>query len=527
MSGRSRGCREILVCGTLAVALSFLWIWPQVLNLRQIPDRGDPIFSAWRLARVAHQLRTDPTHLYDGNIFYPRRWTLAYSDATLLQGVLGAPFILAGVEPLLVANTLLVLAFPLCALAFFYSGWRLTGSAPAGLVAGVFGAWHPFHAEHFSHLELQWFMFAPLAIVGVLETAVAPTWRKGCLVGLLIALQSLASMYFGLMLASALVPIGAIAVWRRGGVAPRTLAAALAGLLVVVAPVAALLAIPYRQARAEHGERPQSEIELGSARPGDYLKTSRKLTTYGWNPRAANLPERELFPGTTTLALAGAGLASATVPLMAGGAAAFDWSLGRHGLTYRWLAAAVPPYRSVRVPARFSALLGTILILLGAWGARRILTGRTRRAQYALAAAMVAAIGVDSRLTLELRGYDTDIPAFYARLGPESIVASLPSGHEIDYMYFSTSGWNQMLKGYSGFIPLDDEAEGALARVPEPSSIDLLRSRGATHLTYVCAFERSEPRCEYNLAALAGSPRLELVAEEEWQGTPARVYRLK
>jgi hypothetical protein len=179
------------------------------------------------------------------------------------------------------------------------------------------------------------------------------------------------------------------------------------------------------------------------------------------------------------------------------------------------------------VPARFSALLGTILILQGAWGAKRILTGRTRRAQYALAAAMVAAIGVDLRLTLELRGYDTDIPAFYAQLGPASIVASLPSGHEIDYMYFSTSGWNQMLKGYSGFIPLDDELEGALTSVPEPSSIDFLRSRGATHLTYVCAFERSEPRCEYNLTALAGSPRLELVAEEEWHGTPARLYRLK
>src|SRR5262245_2422457 len=198
----SRRRREIIVCGALAIALSFLWIWPQVINLRQVPDRGDPIFSAWRLARVAHQLSNDPLHLYDGNIFHPRRWTLAYSDATLLQGVLAAPFIAAGIEPLLVANALLVVSFPLCALAFFYSGWRLTGAAHVGLVAGVLGAWHPFHAEHFSHLELQWFMFAPLAIVGVLETAVHPTWWRGCLVGLLVALQSLASMYLGLMLAT-------------------------------------------------------------------------------------------------------------------------------------------------------------------------------------------------------------------------------------------------------------------------------------------------------------------------------------
>ena len=108
-----------------------------------IPDPGDPLFSAWRIARLAHQLTTDPAHLFDGNIYHPLPLTLTYSDATLLQGLLGAPFILAGADPLVVSNALMLLAFPGCGLAFFYAAWRLTGepdarrSSPAWSAPGI------------------------------------------------------------------------------------------------------------------------------------------------------------------------------------------------------------------------------------------------------------------------------------------------------------------------------------------------------------------------------------------------------
>src|SRR4030095_1317722 len=106
---------------------STVWLWPHLLRFRDVPDRGDPIFSAWRLARFAHQLITDPGHLFDGNIFYPRPSTLAYSDPTALQGLRAAPLIAAGADPLVVANLLFFIAFPACGAAFFYAAWRLTG----------------------------------------------------------------------------------------------------------------------------------------------------------------------------------------------------------------------------------------------------------------------------------------------------------------------------------------------------------------------------------------------------------------
>src|ERR671912_190096 len=113
--GPSPPSRHVALWLLTAILASTLPLLPHIVNPRMVPDRGDPVFSAWRLARLAHQLANDPSHLLDGNIFHPQPLTLTYSDATLLQGVIAAPAILAGADPLLVANVLFLAAFPACA----------------------------------------------------------------------------------------------------------------------------------------------------------------------------------------------------------------------------------------------------------------------------------------------------------------------------------------------------------------------------------------------------------------------------
>ena len=41
----------------------------QTRDLYAVPDRGDPLFSMWRMGWVRHQLAADPRHLFDANIF--------------------------------------------------------------------------------------------------------------------------------------------------------------------------------------------------------------------------------------------------------------------------------------------------------------------------------------------------------------------------------------------------------------------------------------------------------------------------
>src|SRR5262249_24366629 len=104
----------------MVVLLTVLLAWPQALHMRDaVANHDDPYFSAWRLAWIAHALRVDPSRLFDANIFYPEPRTLAYSDATLLEGALAAPFLWAGLSPVLIYNLLLLGAIAASGLGMF------------------------------------------------------------------------------------------------------------------------------------------------------------------------------------------------------------------------------------------------------------------------------------------------------------------------------------------------------------------------------------------------------------------------
>ena len=277
--------------------VSLLWFAPHLAHIRRVPDAGDPLFSAWRIARVAHQLTHDPLHLFDGNIFYPEPYTLTYSDATVLEGFVATPFIVAGLDPLVVSNAIFLSAFPLCGLAFFYTGWRLTADLRAGFVAGVLGALYPFHLEHYSHFELQFSCFVPLAVLALLRLLAAPHWTRGATLGALLALQWLACMYFGVMLPVFLLPVAlfAIVAWR---VRPSADLIVSFGVAALVAAVGfSMLGIPYMKSRSARGERDPRIVTFYSALPSDYGHAHLRLASYRWIPRDENKAERELFPG--------------------------------------------------------------------------------------------------------------------------------------------------------------------------------------------------------------------------------------
>ena len=91
---------ELLCAVGFLAAVTVILTWPQALHLAtRVPDHDDPFLSMWRLGWIAHALRTDVRHLFDGNIFHPHLRTLAFSDATLLEGLLAAPWLWAHVNP--------------------------------------------------------------------------------------------------------------------------------------------------------------------------------------------------------------------------------------------------------------------------------------------------------------------------------------------------------------------------------------------------------------------------------------------
>jgi hypothetical protein len=524
--------RGVWICAGLALAGSLIWALPQLEHLRQVPDAGDPVFSAWRIAALAHQLSTDPRHLWDGNIFYPVPLTITYSDSLFLQSLLALPFLLAHVDPLVVANALMAVSYPARGLAFFYATWRITGDPQAALVASLVGAWSPFYPQHYSQLELNWSMFVPLAILALLRALADPRWKTGFLFGAALAGQCLACMYIAVMLVSGLVPFAIMmaVAWR---VRPSArIARAVGGAALVLLPIIAMLGVPYMKGREAHGERSLKEVSDGSASPRDYGDAHIRLVAYQWQSGKYHHAERELFPGSSSLVLGTAGILPPLTPVaiatLVSGAFAFDWSLGLKGLTYDDLYRRSSVYRGLRVVARFSAMVDAALAFLCAFGAKRILARAQKPATRAVTcAALCLIVLVDLHMDPMLHPYPPDAPGIYGAVTPQMVLAEMPDGHVIDSMYFSTRHWARLLDGYSGYFPSAPDLDTAKREFPSPTSVAILRQRGATHVTYNCAWEARRGRCDNVLRELAANPSLELVARDLWQQAEVRLYRIK
>ena len=142
----------------LVVALT----WPQARHLDSVPDIGDPLFSIWRIAWISHQIVRDPLRLFDGNMFYPERLTLTYSDSVIVPAMMGAPLFWIGVHPVLIYNLLLLSGFVFSGVTMFLLVRALTGRIDAAIVAGALFALYPYRYEHYPHLELEMTMWMPL-----------------------------------------------------------------------------------------------------------------------------------------------------------------------------------------------------------------------------------------------------------------------------------------------------------------------------------------------------------------------------
>ena len=175
---RRPGGHAVVALAFLGVAVAMTWplgrFWHPVL-----PQWDDSNFNVWRLAWVAHQLKTDPLHLFDTNVFYPATNTLAFSDAMLLLGVSAAPLIWLGVHPFIVHNIAVIASFWLAAYFGYRLCHRLTGETAPSILGGIIFGFAPYRYGHIAHLELLWTVFMPLglwALIDLIRAAVRSGW---------------------------------------------------------------------------------------------------------------------------------------------------------------------------------------------------------------------------------------------------------------------------------------------------------------------------------------------------------------
>jgi hypothetical protein len=520
----------ILVFGTILLQ-------SQMRRMDSVPDFGDPLFSMWRMGWVYQQWRGDPRPLFNGNIFYPEPLALTFSDSMLLPSLTAVPLRAAGVHPVVAYNVVFLSAFVFSALATYLLVERLTGSSRAAFISALIYGFYPYRFEHYSHLELQMTYWMPLALIWLHRFSETLKVRDAIAVALLAAAQLYSSMYYGIFFALyAGAVLGTLLLVARPP--RRRLLVPVASALALALALAVPLARPYLAAQGVKGDRDEGAIRVYSAGPSDYFRAHPRSATYGGRLLADRYTERALFPGTLPLALSAAALippvGAIRLAYAAGLLAAFDISLGYNGVTYKHLYRWLFPVRGLRVPARMSIILAISLAVLAAFGVRRILERfRTAAARTAVFAAIVLAAGVDVWPALELRKVWWQPPPIYdAIAGQQVVLAEFPTSlniplvtNAVPFMYFSIWHGLPMINGYSGFTPPSYEPlMERLRDFPAPATIDLLRSRGVTHVTVNCALYVSG--CEPVLAGINGSPAFRPVAAGQWEGQAVRLYEL-
>ena len=524
----------LLVAGfsVLAAALT----WPQVRHLDQVPDVGDPLFSIWRIAWVSHQIVRDPLRLFDGNMFYPERLTLTYSDSMIVPAMLSAPFFWIGVHPVLIYNLLLLSAFVFSGVTMFLLVRALTGRIDAAMIGATVFVLYPYRYEHYPHLELLMTMWMPLLLWALHRAIARGRLRDGLAAGLFFALQMLSSLYYGLFLAVYLIPLGG-ALWLARGRPIKPLVGLAAG-----AAVAAVLISPviyaYTANKAMVGDRGVGAVQFYSADGSDYLKPHFRSLVYGRWAEGGN-PERQLFPRIMPVVLATAALwpplSVARIAYTLALVTALDGSFGLKGSYYPLLYAYVGPYRGLRVPARFSILVGLTLAVLAGYGAARMFERWPRR-RVLLTAVTLALLMVEAMPRMPLERVWPVPPPIYASIAsePTAVLAEFPMptaplGYFFDtrYLYFSTFHWHPILNGNSGYFPKSYEELTERERdFPSDAAIAYLRSRGVDYFTVHGAF-LDPGQFRSIVDTLATKPDIPLVVAAPWEGSESRLYRLR
>ena len=99
---RSRGLGEGSSSSSPAPRSPSLLTYPLAFKIDRIGrvNTDDGRWSIWVVSWVAHALTTHPLGVFDANIFYPHRHALAFSEANLGAGAIGAPVWALTQEPL-------------------------------------------------------------------------------------------------------------------------------------------------------------------------------------------------------------------------------------------------------------------------------------------------------------------------------------------------------------------------------------------------------------------------------------------
>lgn len=426
---------------------------------------GDTLFNIYVINWTAHSLKTNPLNLFNATMFYPNRYTLAYSDHEFMSALIALPVLALTHNGVLGFNFVIIMSFIIGALGAFLLVEHLTGDRLAAFAGGVIFGFSLYRLAHITHMQLLSTGFLPLAFLCLHLF----TERKKPLYAFLFSIFSIAlfltvwSYGFFLAFAVLIYLVVLVLVERRklyalvrgkAGALDRKAAFRWAAFLlasfVLIGAVLAPFILPYLKARKLNPDfqRDISEIYSYSGDVSDFLVAPQQSLFWGAatgvlrpDPYTrGNGSERSLFTGLLPYLLAIAGVAYLHgkgrskrfilwfyVALLVLAAVmclgVTFYAFGRHAgiwMPYRLLYHFFPGFKAIRTPTRMFVLVLLSLSVLGGFGVKWLrdrLEGRYDKllAVFLLVALLVLMVAEVMPTGIEMKRIETrdEFPAVY------------------------------------------------------------------------------------------------------------------
>jgi len=332
-AGISNEGRKARLWGHLAAALvavgsTILMTWPLAANaghgLLRAPYFWDAYTNAMILgSRVDAAVGRGALSLYDDYYFAPLPNSIVFNENLFGLSLLFAPFYLLGHDPLYAYNLTLLVSLALSVFFTYLLVLRLTGSAPAGVVAGVAFAFCPYVFFEIGRIQLvatQWvpacFLFLHRALEDRRPRDIVGFW-------LCILLQIGTGLYTLMFMVPLLALAGCTLLVRKR---PGSNFYYWFGASALTAGVVALgMVYPYFAAR--HDFNLQRSLSFASSYDGklgffaNVYESNRTLTSLHHQAPQPGAHEEIAFPGFSALLLSFVALAvPASRALRRGGA---------------------------------------------------------------------------------------------------------------------------------------------------------------------------------------------------------------
>jgi hypothetical protein len=471
-------------------------------------DNPDTHFYVWTLSWDVHAFLHQPLAIFDANIYYPNRLTLAYSENQIGSALFAAPILWVSGNPVLAVNLVALIGCALCGIGAYVLGRRLGLEHGPAFICGLAYAFAParFVRTGQAYLgTLQWIPFTLAALHAYFDrgTPRSLKWAAAC-----FTLQALTSGHGAVLLAIAAAGFVVHRLIAGDPLAPmrRLRDLGISGALLLVPSI--LIYVPYRRVQLEMGLRRSLQDWAPSWQSFLAAQTHLQQWVLAWLPglRVNETASANLFPGYLPIVLALVAVMGAIrvrrhrdpadrridpTPLYLAFALLGIWismgpPLGVWPLIY-WL----PGFSFIRLSSRFMLLAMVGFAALSGLGIQHLASraaGTTRR--WLIVGVAGAMIGEFADMPLPMTPYVVTIPAVDRWLATRPgtfAIAEFPASsvvrYQTTYMLHSMGHWQRTIHGYSGFeAPLHTRLYQELRGFPDEASLHRLNELEIAYL---------------------------------------------